>query len=132
MATIFAHGELVNFVQPGDRIKVTGVYRAAPLRLNPRMRMVRAVYKTHVDVIHYRKVDNKRLREDQDGKGLNLPQERIDYIKMLSRKEDIYDRLARAIAPSIYEHEDVKKGILLQLFGGTKKDFTNAGRGRFR
>lgn len=51
---------------------------------------------------------------------------------MLAKKEDIYDRLARAIAPSIYEHEDVKKGILLQLFGGSKKDFTNTGRGRFR
>lgn len=65
-------------------------------------------------------------------KGLNLSEERIEHIKMLAKKEDIYDRLARAIAPSIYEHEDVKKGILLQLFGGSKKDFTNTGRGRFR
>jgi len=50
----------------------------------------------------------------------------------LATKEDIYERLARAIAPSIYEHEDVKKGILLQLFGGAKKEFENTGRGRFR
>lgn len=35
-------------------------------------------------------------------------------------------------APSIYENDDIKKGILLQLFGGTKKDFKNTGRGRFR
>ena len=35
-------------------------------------------------------------------------------------------------APSIYEYIDIKKGILLQLFGGTKKDFDNAGRGKFR
>lgn len=46
--------------------------------------------------------------------------------------EDIYERLARAIAPSIYENEDIKKGILLQLFGGTKKSFTSSGRGNFR
>lgn len=65
-------------------------------------------------------------------KALNLSTDRIEQIKLLSKKDDIYDRLARAIAPSIYEHEDVKKGILLQLFGGTKKDFTNCGRGRFR
>lgn len=65
-------------------------------------------------------------------RGLNIPPERIDFILELSKKPDIYERLARAIAPSIYEHEDVKKGILLQLFGGTKKDFTDAGRGRFR
>ena len=37
-----------------------------------------------------------------------------------------------SIAPSIYENDDIKKGILLQLFGGTKKDFENTGRGRFR
>ncbi|ODN02850.1 DNA replication licensing factor MCM4 [Orchesella cincta] len=132
MAALIAHQELVNLVQPGDRIKVTGIFRAAPLRVNPRMRTVRAVYKTHVDVIHYRKVDNKRLREERDGKGYCLTPERIEYIQKLSKKEDIYERLARAIAPSIYEHEDVKKGILLQLFGGTKKEFANTGRGRFR
>lgn len=67
MASLIAHQELVNYVNPGDRITVTGIFRAAPMRVNPRMRTVRSVYKTHVDVIHYRKVDNKRLREDQDG-----------------------------------------------------------------
>jgi len=27
---------------------------------------------------------------------------------------------------------DIKKGILLQLFSGTNKDFDNSGRGKFR
>ncbi len=35
-------------------------------------------------------------------------------------------------APSIYENDDIKKGILLQLFGGAKKDLAEAGRGHFR
>ena len=35
-------------------------------------------------------------------------------------------------APSIYENDDIKKGILLQMFGGTRKDFQDTGRGRFR
>ena len=35
-------------------------------------------------------------------------------------------------APSIYENVDIKKGILLQLFGGTKKSFDETGRGKFR
>lgn len=65
-------------------------------------------------------------------KGLHISPERIEFIHELSKKEDIYERLARAIAPSIYEHEDVKKGILLQLFGGANKEFENTGRGRFR
>lgn len=58
--------------------------------------------------------------------------EREALLQDLSKKPDIYERLARAIAPSIYENEDIKKGILLQLFGGTRKDFTEVGRGSFR
>jgi DNA replicative helicase MCM subunit Mcm2 (Cdc46/Mcm family) len=58
--------------------------------------------------------------------------ERVKLLHELSKMEDIYERLARAIAPSIYENEDIKKGILLQLFGGTKKSFTTSGRGNFR
>ena len=41
-------------------------------------------------------------------------------------------RFSLFLAPSIYENEDIKKGILLQLFGGAKKDFGETGRGHFR
>lgn len=58
--------------------------------------------------------------------------ERIELLQILAQKPDIYDRLAHALAPSIYENEDVKKGILLQMFGGTKKTFTTSGRTHFR
>lgn len=61
-----------------------------------------------------------------------FPPERIELLEVLSQKPDIYERLSRAIAPSIYENEDVKKGILLQLFGGTKKTFVTSGRTNFR
>ena len=63
---------------------------------------------------------------------MSLTAERIDTLKELSRKEDVYERLARAIAPSIYENEDIKKGILMQLFSGTQKDFSDSGRGKWR
>lgn len=36
------------------------------------------------------------------------------------------------MAPSIYELDDVKKGILLQLFGGTQKTITVSGSPQFR
>jgi DNA replication licensing factor MCM4 len=40
--------------------------------------------------------------------------------------------MAHALAPNIYENEDIKKGILLQLFSGTKKEFNSQGRNNFR
>lgn len=45
-------------------------------------------------------------------------QERIEE---LSRRPDIYKLLADSIAPSIFGMEDVKKGVLLQLFGAVNK-----------
>merc|ERR1712106_1009567 len=127
---LYVHGELVDSVQPGDRVAVTGVYRAVPHRSNPKMRNLMSVYKTHIDVVHFRKTDSDRLHTmDTDQ---IFDEERIAMLNGLSKKPDIYERLARAIAPSIYENEDVKKGILMQLFGGNRKDFSKTGRGQFR
>lgn len=36
--------------------------------------------------------------------------------------ERIYSRLVNSIAPTVYGHEIVKKGILLQLMGGVHKE----------
>ena len=63
---VYAHGDLVDKVMPGDRVTITGIYRAQPLRPNPKFRTVQAVYKTHIDVVHYRKLDQKRLHEVGD------------------------------------------------------------------
>ncbi|CAH2285143.1 DNA replication licensing factor mcm4 [Pelobates cultripes] len=130
---LYAHNDLVDKVQPGDRVNVTGIYRAVPIRVNPRVSNVKSVYKTHIDVIHYRKTDSKRLHGiDDDTEQKLFTEQRVEFLKELASKPDIYERLAAAIAPSIYEHEDIKKGILLQLFGGTRKDFSHTGRGNFR
>ncbi|XP_043921162.1 DNA replication licensing factor MCM4 [Protopterus annectens] len=129
---LFAHNDLVDKVQPGDRVNVTGIYRAVPIRINPKVSSVKSVYKTHIDVIHFRKTDEKRLHGVEETEQKLFTEERVELLKELSKKPDIYERLSAALAPSIYEHEDIKKGILLQLFGGTKKDFSHTGRGNFR
>ena len=83
---------------------MTGIYRATPLRTNPRQRTVKAVYKTYIDVIHFRKTDTKRLRgredEDPDDDGVQrqtFTAERVEQLKQLSQTPDVYERLARAL-----------------------------------
>uniref|UniRef100_A0A6Q2XCW1 DNA replication licensing factor MCM4 n=1 Tax=Esox lucius TaxID=8010 RepID=A0A6Q2XCW1_ESOLU len=110
-----------------------GIYRAVPMRENPRQSNVKSVYKTHIDAIHFRKTDEKRLHGlDEEADQKLFTEERVKTLKELAAKPDVYERLSSALAPSIYEHEDIKKGILLQLFGGTRKDFSQTGRGNFR
>ena len=118
---LYVRDDLVDSVQPGDRVEITGIYRAVPLRVNPKTRNFKSVYKTHIEVLHFKKQDNKRLYEVTDESELNMhfTPERLAQLQSLSKETDIYDRLASAIAPDIFENDDVKKGILLQLFGGT-------------
>lgn len=50
----------------------------------------------------------------------------------MAQNPNIITDLAKSFAPSIYGHENIKKGLLAQLFGGTKKAIEKSGRGRFR
>ncbi|KAF8572065.1 hypothetical protein P879_00806 [Paragonimus westermani] len=138
---LYAHEDLVDRVKPGDRVIVTGIYRAVPLRLSNRQRTLKAIYKTYVDVLHFvvegdqPRADKSPLDRDAYVRGGSLRQfteDEIREFRSLAAKPDLYERLAAAIAPTIYENEDVKKGLLLQLFSGTRKDFTAKGRGEFR
>ena len=38
--------------KPGDRITLTGIYKMEGVRVNPRIRMLRSIYKTFIDAIH--------------------------------------------------------------------------------
>ena len=44
-----------------------------------------------------------------------------DRMMRLGRQADIYEKLTASLAPSIWSMDDVKKGILCQLFGATVK-----------
>ncbi|KAG5510529.1 hypothetical protein JKF63_06826 [Porcisia hertigi] len=48
---------------------------------------------------------------------------RLDIFYTLARRPDIYEILLHSFARTIWGHDDVKRGILAQLFGGTAKTF---------
>jgi DNA replication licensing factor MCM4 len=48
----------------------------------------------------------------------------VEKYKEFSRDPQLYEKLVDAFAPSIWENQDVKKGILCQLFGGCSKEFS--------
>ncbi|KAI1408783.1 cell division control protein 54 [Hypoxylon sp. FL1857] len=143
--SVCVYNELVDFCKAGDRIKITGIYRVSPVRVNPRQRSVKSIFKTFVDVVHVAKVDNKRMDTDPStlDEETNDPENNIEEtrkispedeekIKATAARPDIYELLSRSLAPSIYEMEDVKKGILLQMFGGTNKTFEKGGSPKYR
>ena len=139
--TVCAYDDLVDHGKPGDRAVITGVYRAVPMRVNPRLRTEKTVFRTYIDVIHYQKNTDSRFaaenaRAEKGSEFATQVEERADLTAELEKEEremeemskdpDIYPKLVQSLAPSIYELEDVKKGILCQLFGGTNKTLGDA------
>ncbi|WEW57987.1 MCM DNA helicase complex subunit [Emydomyces testavorans] len=144
--SLCAYDELVDACKAGDRIEATGIFRCNPVRVNPRQRTTKSLFKTYVDVLHVQKVDRKKLGIDASTVEQELSeqiageveqvrkisQEEVEKIKATAARPDVYELLSRSLAPSIYEMDDVKKGILLQLFGGTNKTFEKGGSPRYR
>ncbi|KAG5436865.1 hypothetical protein PCANB_001618 [Pneumocystis canis] len=143
--SLCVYDELVDFARAGDRIKVTGIFRSVPVRINLRQRTIKSLFKTYFDVVHIQKIDKRRIGIDpsilqteiSEFTSINaeirkFSEEEEIKIKNLANNPDLYSILTKSIAPSIYEMNDVKKGILLQLFGGSNKEFLKGGSMRFR
>lgn len=93
------------------------------MRVNPRQSNVKSVYKTHIDAIHFRKTDEKRLHGlDEEAEQKLFTENRVQTLKELAAKPDVYERLSSALAPSIYEHEDIKK-----VSGGERETLESEG-----
>jgi DNA replication licensing factor MCM4 len=169
---VLAYYSLVDAVKPGDRVEITGVYRAQGRRPNPKKRTLNALYHTHIDALHFRRIDSRKVevtdasrsaeqvaiddatakaRRDaatstslavanhDSGSASGMTEslvspdvvvEKERELIELSRNPDIYDILTRSLAPSVWGMDDVKKGILCMLFGGTNSE--GAGSGKFR
>lgn len=52
---------MVDEVRPGDRVEITGIYKAMGVRVNPQRRTLKNIYRTYVDVITYKKTDASRV-----------------------------------------------------------------------
>lgn len=144
--SLCAYDELVDVCKAGDRVEITGIFKCNQVRINPRQRSVKNIFKTYVDCLHIQKVDKKRMGIDTSTIEEQLAEKAagsIEETRKVSEEEeakirdtaarpDVYELLSRSLAPSIYEMDDVKKGILLQLFGGTNKSFEKGGSPRYR
>ncbi|OHT08484.1 MCM2/3/5 family protein [Tritrichomonas foetus] len=117
--------DLVDYARPGDRVEITGVWKAAPSRVNPRIRTLNAVYRTYIDVIHIRKsfttqIDNEERQSFDETANIKETEERRRQMaEELSSDPQIYEKLVQSFAPSIWQMDGVKKGLLCLLFGGS-------------
>merc|ERR1719507_2403003 len=138
--------DLVDQVRPGDRVEVTGIYRASPVRPIRNWKQCSAVYRTYIDAISIAaerkgQIDappddvaahgtrpKPKLSQEPDLDPETNTEEDIKWnrrVRALAAEKDadgkptIMGKLVQSFAPSIFEEDEVKRGLISQLFGGT-------------
>eukprot|EP01105_Mastigella_eilhardi_P006273 TRINITY_DN178_c0_g1_i2.p1 TRINITY_DN178_c0_g1~~TRINITY_DN178_c0_g1_i2.p1 ORF type:complete len:878 (-),score=244.04 TRINITY_DN178_c0_g1_i2:23-2623(-) len=121
-------GSMIDCVSPGDRVEATGILRAEASRVSAKLRTSNACFRTYIDVIHFQRIGRSGLRdptasywESQISDATQKEKHENELVELASNP-DIYNVLANSLAPNIWSMNDVKKGLLCQLFGGTAKE----------
>ncbi|KAH9786751.1 DNA replication licensing factor MCM7 [Citrus sinensis] len=107
--TVHLRGELTRKVAPGDVVEFSGIFLPIPYTGFRALRagLVADTYLEAMSVTHFKKkYEEYELRGDEE-----------EHISRLAEDGDIYNKLARSLAPEIYGHEDIKKALLLLLVG---------------
>merc|ERR1712106_834975 len=107
-------GDLCDTCKPGDEIELTGVYsNSYDTSLNTKNGF--PIFATII-------IANHIVRHDQKSEAERMTDDDIKAITALSKDERIGERIIASIAPSIYGHDDIKRGLALSLFGGVAKN----------
>jgi len=104
--------DLVDVARPGDRITLTGIVRAKQ-EVSSRSGKLRT-FELYLDANFI----DTQSREIED---IDITPEEEEEIKKIANSEDVYEKLIKSIAPSIYGYPEIKEAILYLLFSGVRK-----------
>ncbi|MBS3092407.1 hypothetical protein J4466_03225 [Candidatus Pacearchaeota archaeon] len=97
---------------PGSKVRVIGILNEVPVPLQTGSVSTR--FDLAVDANHI-------IPLEESYEELKISEEDEMQIKELSMDPNIFAKLTDNIAPSIYGYEEVKQSLVLQLFGGVRK-----------
>lgn len=103
--------DLAGLCSCGDRVEVVGILRA--------LRKITSSGKSSQLGLHINAIS--LVREVKEYENLVITKEDEERIRKMSQDPDIYRKLVKSIAPSIYGYDEIKEAIVLQLFGGVTR-----------
>ncbi|XP_028996974.1 DNA replication licensing factor MCM3 [Betta splendens] len=116
---IILDNDLVDMVKPGDRVQIIGTYRCLPGKKGG---FTSGTFRTIMIACNVKQMSKEvspHFSADDVAKIRNFSR---------TRAKDVFDQLARSLAPSIHGHEYIKKAILCMLLGGVEKVLENGSR----
>jgi len=106
---------------PGSKVLVTGVLKEVPVPLSTGGLSTR--FEIAVEA-------NNIIPLEETFDDLMISEEDEKQILELSQDPHIFDTLSKSITPSVWGYEEIKKSLVLQLFGGVQKDHGEGSKSR--
>lgn len=97
---------------PGSRVKVIGILKEVPVPLASGGVSTR--FELAIEV-------NNLIPMEETFEDLDISEEEEKKILDMSQDPEIFEKLSKSIVPSVWGYDEIKKSLVLQLFGGVKK-----------
>ncbi len=97
---------------PGSRIKIIGVLKEVPVPLATGGLSTR--FELAVET-------NNIIPLEETYEEVNITEEDEKQILELAEDPEVFEKLAKSITPSVWGYTEIKKSLVLQLFGGVQK-----------
>ncbi|UPK89695.1 hypothetical protein LCI18_000630 [Fusarium solani-melongenae] len=112
--TVFAYGTLVRQISPGDVVDISGIFLPTPYTGFKAMKagLLTDTYLEAHHILQHKKAYSEMIVDPT----------LVRRIEKYRQTGQVYELLAKSIAPEIYGHLDVKKALLLLLIGGVTKE----------
>ena len=106
---------------PGSRVKVIGVLKEVPVPLQGGGVSTR--FELAIET-------NNIISLEETFEELDISEEDERQIIELSQDPNLFDNLAKSIVPGVWGYEEIKKSLILQLFGGVRKIYADGQKKR--
>ncbi|KAA0708468.1 DNA replication licensing factor MCM3 [Triplophysa tibetana] len=116
---IILDNDLVDSIKPGDRVQLIGTYRCLPGKKGG---FTSGTFRTIMIACNVKQMSKEITPYFSAGDVAKIK----NFCR--TRSKNLFDQLARSLAPSIHGHEYIKKAILCMLLGGVEKVLENGSR----
>ncbi len=106
---------------PGSRVKIIGILKEVPVPLHSGGLSTR--FELAIEV-------NNIIPLEETFEELYINEEDETQILELAQDPRIFEKLARSITPSVWGYEEIKRSLVLQLFGGVQKTLADGQKSR--
>ncbi|KAJ3525040.1 hypothetical protein NM208_g11812 [Fusarium decemcellulare] len=112
--TVFCYGTLVRQINPGDVVDISGIFLPTPYTGFKAMKagLLTDTYLEAHHILQHKKAYSEMIIDPM----------LVRRIEKYRQTGQVYELLAKSIAPEIFGHLDVKKALLLLLIGGVTKE----------